>query len=306
MPSADIIPKMIGTRQATRADAVGTKNAKTAITTMVPMRRRLRLVPISEITPKARRLSSPVIAMAAAMTSDAAISATAGLVKPLNAADNAWRCRGDDRAARDRAQSQAKMPSRPSDDGTGRVIYRFRHPDDHRKGKNAEHVLAGNRQSRRLRQYDDCNERGRAGQQSPSLERIGSRLSLVRAWSDGRTSAASPCEGAICILCQGRLPSSPWRDLPRHRPIAERGRHEQRVDACAAGDDDAEYPPADPRSRYGSDRRLRRTSARGDDEALPRCAWRSASRESGRARIRRFEFPSCRCRRAPSSPHVRG
>ena len=54
---------------------------------MVPMRRRLRLVPISEITLKARRLSSPVIAMAAAMTSDAAISATAGLVKPFIAAD---------------------------------------------------------------------------------------------------------------------------------------------------------------------------------------------------------------------------
>ena len=80
---------MIGTRQATRADAVGMKKANTAMTMMVPMRRRLRLVPISEITMKATRLSSPVIAIAAAMTSEAAISATAGLVKPSIAAESA-------------------------------------------------------------------------------------------------------------------------------------------------------------------------------------------------------------------------
>ncbi len=84
-----MMPNMIGTRQATRAEAVGTKNASSAITMMVPMRRRLRLVPISEITAKARRRSSPVIDIAAAITSEAAISATAGLVKPSIAADSA-------------------------------------------------------------------------------------------------------------------------------------------------------------------------------------------------------------------------
>src|SRR5580692_10085097 len=87
--TTDIIPNMIGTRQATRADAVGMKKANMAITTMVLMRRRLRLVPSSEITMKARRLSSPVAAIAVAMTSEAAISATAGLVNPSIAADSA-------------------------------------------------------------------------------------------------------------------------------------------------------------------------------------------------------------------------
>ena len=89
MPKAEIRPRIIGVKQATRAEAVGMKKASTAMTTMVPMSRRLRLVPSSEITLKARRRSSPVIAMAAAITSDAAISATAGLVNPSSVTDSA-------------------------------------------------------------------------------------------------------------------------------------------------------------------------------------------------------------------------
>src|ERR1700688_3004894 len=89
MPSAEIIPNRIGTRHATRAEAVGMKKAKIAITAIMPARMRPGLVPIAEITLKATRLSRPVIDIAAAITSDAAMSATAELVNPASAADSA-------------------------------------------------------------------------------------------------------------------------------------------------------------------------------------------------------------------------
>ena len=100
--------------------------------------------------------------------------------------------------------------------------------------------------------------------------------------------------------------SIPGDDPPRYRTIAERGRHKQRVDAGAAGDDDVDVlrPVGD--ADMVSDRRPRRTSARDGGGAPRRCVWRIASREYGRVRRRRFGCLSCRCRRATSLPHVPG
>src|ERR1700719_2255996 len=54
-----------------------------------------------------------------------------------------------------------------------------------------------------------------------------------------QTLAASLGGGELDPL-QGDVASGSGHDLARHRTIAERSRHKQRVDARAAGDDDAD------------------------------------------------------------------
>ena len=119
------------------------------MTRMVPRSSRLRDVPRSKITLKAmfRAGRAPVIAMAAAMTSDAAISATAGLVKPSRAAASAAPVPSARSGVRPIGRdTKQKGDKRHQHDGARGVVYRFRHPDHDGENENAEHVLrAGDR-----------------------------------------------------------------------------------------------------------------------------------------------------------------
>ena len=190
------------------------------MTTMVPMSRRLRLVPSSEITLKATRLSSPVIAMAAAITNDAAISATAGLVKPSSVTDSA----APVPSARSGCAGSGATPSRKvikrhQHDRACGIFHGFGHPNNDREDENAEHVLTGDRKPGRLRHGDDGDERSDADQQAPEFDRhlpCSGRFSAGRCGAWGRTNRCNAgCNGLPGIRHSLPLPLSLRRFAPR-------------------------------------------------------------------------------------------
>ena len=88
-PKAEMMPSVIGTRQATRAVVEGTISAITKPTRMVPITTFRVSVPARDRMVSAMRLSRPVAVIAAARKSAAATSTSAVLAKPLNASPSA-------------------------------------------------------------------------------------------------------------------------------------------------------------------------------------------------------------------------
>src|SRR5579885_845988 len=167
-PKAAMMPSVIGTRQDTRAVVDGTRKAMTKPTRIVPITTLVVLVPTRDRIISAILLSSPVAVMAAARNSAAATRTSAVLAKPLNASVSA-------------ALVPIKLPlgfaglgktekeshERRDHDGGNCIIDGFRHPDDYCEGKNREHPVARDRQSRRRGEQDHRDHRDDAGQQAP-------------------------------------------------------------------------------------------------------------------------------------------
>ena len=84
-PKARMMPIIIGTRQATRAVVLGTRNDSTMPTRIAPISTRLVRAPTRDNTNSAMRLSKPVMVIAAEMNSAAATSANAVLANPPSA-----------------------------------------------------------------------------------------------------------------------------------------------------------------------------------------------------------------------------
>src|SRR5699024_2158696 len=84
-PNAATIPNKIGTNVPARAVALGTNNARTKLTIIVPNTKFLVFVPTLDMINKAILLSNPVISIACAKKSAPATSATADELKPLTA-----------------------------------------------------------------------------------------------------------------------------------------------------------------------------------------------------------------------------
>jgi hypothetical protein len=84
-----MMPIMIGTRQATRAVVLGTRNASTMPTSIAPITTRWVRAPTRASTNSAMRLSSPVIVIAADRNVAAATSAIAVLANPASAMPSA-------------------------------------------------------------------------------------------------------------------------------------------------------------------------------------------------------------------------
>ena len=88
-PNARMIPMMIGTRQATRAVVLGTKNERTIPTRIAPITTRLVRAPTLDRIRSAMRLSSPVTVIAADRKSAAATRARAVFANPPRAIPSA-------------------------------------------------------------------------------------------------------------------------------------------------------------------------------------------------------------------------
>ena len=88
-PNARMIPMMIGTRHATRAVVLGTKNERTIPTRIAPITTRLVRAPTFDRMRSAIRLSRPVTVIAADRKSAAATSASAVFANPPSAIPSA-------------------------------------------------------------------------------------------------------------------------------------------------------------------------------------------------------------------------
>src|SRR5699024_12338448 len=85
IPYAATIRNNLGTNVPARAVALGTNNARTKLTIIVPNTKFLVLVPTLDMINKATLLWNPVISIACAKNSAPATSATADELKPLTA-----------------------------------------------------------------------------------------------------------------------------------------------------------------------------------------------------------------------------